>query len=130
MLRVRDIMTPDVVALRADQSLQSARFELASELIHGAPVCDADGKVIGVLSETDIVERDDVRPQRLTVEDAMNPVVWLARADDPALTAVRLMVEKGIHRVIVCDASGQPQGIVTPLDVCKAVARGDRFEAA
>lgn len=128
MLKVRDIMTSEVVVLRADQSLRSARFELTSELFHGAPVCDADGRVIGILSDTDIVERSDVRSQRVAVEDAMSPVVWCAGPDDSAMSAVRLMVEKSVHRVIVCDGPGRPLGIVTTFDVCKALVRGARFD--
>lgn len=61
MLRVREIMTPDVVTLAPDQSLREAINTLVTCRIQGAPVVAGD-KVVGVLSASDILEFESLTP--------------------------------------------------------------------
>jgi CBS domain-containing protein len=56
MVRVRDVMTTDVVVLGRDDTLQNATIWMSRRGISGAPVVDAEGKVVGILSESDILE--------------------------------------------------------------------------
>ena len=53
--RVSELMNPDVVTLRPDQSLVEAQQVLSSKSVSGAPVVDASGRVIGVVSQNDLV---------------------------------------------------------------------------
>ncbi|MBL8983094.1 MAG: CBS domain-containing protein [Gemmatimonadetes bacterium] len=55
MLRVKDVMTPNVVTLAPEQSLRQAIDTLVTCRIQGAPVVD-NGRVVGVLSAPDILE--------------------------------------------------------------------------
>ena len=55
MLRVKDVMTPNVVTLGPEQSLRQAIDTLVTCRIQGAPVVD-NGRVVGVLSAPDILE--------------------------------------------------------------------------
>ena len=55
MLRLRDIMTKDVLTVSPDLAVRDAMALLASRHVSGAPVVD-DGKVVGVLSATDLLE--------------------------------------------------------------------------
>src|SRR5205085_11823355 len=64
-----------------------------------------------------------------TVGDLMNPDVVTVYAGDPALAAVAEMARRNIHRVVVLDDESEPIGIVTPMDVVRALDRGWRFEA-
>lgn len=68
MLRVREIMTPNVVTLAPDQSLREAIDTLVNCHIQGAPVVDGD-KVVGVLSAVDILEFESVTPVVEEAED-------------------------------------------------------------
>lgn len=137
MLRVRDIMTRDVVSLAGDAPLEVAAWRLASEAVSGAPVRDAQGNLIGVLSKSDLVDlmRGPMRGamrgagEATRVEDAMTPGVWAVHPDAPALEAVELMVEKCIHRVLVVRGPGKLEGIVTAMDVMRAIAGGNRFHS-
>jgi predicted transcriptional regulator len=128
MLRVRDIMTRDVLTLSQDRPLESAAWTFSAARVSGAPVLDRAGKVIGVLSKSDLV--DTARKPHLTntVEEAMAPVVWAVHPDDPAIDAVRMMVEKEIHRVVVLRGPGKLEGLLTTTDVLRALLRGDRFD--
>lgn len=60
MLRVREIMTPNVVTLAPEQTLRMAIDTLVTCRIQGAPVVE-DGQVVGVLSAPDILEFESVR---------------------------------------------------------------------
>src|SRR5690349_17753145 len=67
-------------------------------------------------------------PGELTVDDVMTHLVFAVRSGDPAMLAVRLMVEEGIHRAVVVDEGGKLAGIVSPMDVLRALARGELMQ--
>jgi CBS-domain-containing membrane protein len=122
MLRVRDIMTPHVFTLRADTTIEMAMWSFADQAVSGAPVRDERGRLIGVLSQRDLVDPVYRRASGArTVRELMTPVMWAIRPDAPAIEAVRTMVEKGIHRLPVLSEVGQLEGIVTRSDVLKAL---------
>jgi hypothetical protein len=58
-----------------------------------------------------------------TVEDVMTKMVYAVRADDPVLDAIRLMTDEQIHRALVVNADGTIAGIVSPMDVLRALRR-------
>lgn len=55
-MRVRDVMSKDPITLRPTATLREAAITLAEESVGGCPVVDQRGKVIGMLSEVDILE--------------------------------------------------------------------------
>ena len=130
MLRIKDIMTKDVYAVDADASAEEAAWGLTRRHIGGAPARDAEGNLVGVLSSSDLVNPEPAQWIRgeATVADLMNPVVISLYADDPALAAIDEMAKRNIHRVIVLDEESRLAGIVTPMDVVRALARGQRFD--
>jgi len=130
MLAVRDIMTPQLFTVEADASAQEAAVALTRRHIGGAPARDAEGKLVGVISKSDLVDPEPAQWIRneATVGDLMNPDVVTVYAGDPALAAVAEMARRNIHRVVVLDEDSEPIGIVTPMDVVRAVDRGWRFE--
>lgn len=125
MLRVRDIMTTHVFALSTDSSLDQAQWSFAVNEISGAPVRDPEGQLVGVISKSDLVDpmRHD-STHHGTVGEAMTPAVWAVHPEDPVMDAVRLMVDKSIHRVLVVRGAGQLEGIVTAMSVLRALAGG------
>src|SRR3954462_15617721 len=52
---VREVMTRDVVTLRPDQPVAEAADVLAGKKIGAAPVVDADGKLVGLLRDEDLI---------------------------------------------------------------------------
>jgi CBS-domain-containing membrane protein len=128
MLKVRDLMSPVVLSVAADDSAASAADILARAGISGAAVRDEFGDVIGVVSQADLTnERLTGGRRHPTVSDVMTPGVLAVYADDPALVAAQEMAAHDIHRVLVWDADGNVAGIVTSLDLVKAIARGEQF---
>jgi predicted transcriptional regulator len=121
MARVEDIMCRDLVMLRHDQTCAEAVEVLSREQIGGAPVFCVD-RLVGVISKGDLLKAGGAGDTRL--EHLMTKAVYAVRPTDPAIMAVQLIVDEGIHRVLVVDESKRLIGIVTPIDVCRAVRAG------
>jgi CBS domain-containing protein len=128
MLKVRDLMSQVVITIAADDSAASAAETLARGGISGAPVRDEYGDLVGIISHADLTNQRLAGAQRNpTVSDLMTPDRLGVYADDPALAAAAEMAKHDIHRLVVWDADGNVAGIVTSLDLVKAIARGERF---
>ncbi len=130
MKTIADIMTPEVLSVSPETPLEQAALEMVLAGVHGAPVKDKSGQVIGVLSTTDLVAHRGVGvPKALrTVEDAMTPILFAVLGTDHAMYAAKRMVETGSHRLVVLDARGKLVGMVTPMDVMRALVRGDDLQ--
>ena len=144
-MKVKDVMTRDVRTIRADTPIKEAAGLLAEHGISGLPVVDADGMVIGVLSESDIVARESGDGSRsgllarlLDLEDPDFRERLRARPageamSSPAVTitpgrsvheAAGTMLDEGVNRLPVVD-TGMLVGIVTRADLVKAFVRSD-----
>ena len=135
MLRAADIMTRRVFTLPASLSLEGAAWALAHRGVSGAPVLDDDGQLVGVLSETDLLEAkvsdgdgegdDGARGGgAAVVADAMTPALLSVAPDDPVAEVVALMIAHRAHRVLVLSDAGALVGIVTTIDVLRELAAG------
>jgi predicted transcriptional regulator len=124
-LRVRDIMTSCVQGLAAETPLQEAARMLTENQVGGAPVLD-QGRIVGVVSKSDLVAVHQRTDDRATVADVMTHVIYAVRPTDPVMSAIRLMVQENVHRAIVVDGDGRLAGVITPMDVLRALSRGDR----
>ncbi|MEJ7729620.1 MAG: CBS domain-containing protein [Polyangiaceae bacterium] len=119
-LAVADIMTRSVLTFTPQTTIEQAARLLNDRRIGGAPVLDGP-RVVGVVSKSDLI--DLIGDGSAPIERVMTPVLRAVRPTDPALAAVRLMVNDRIHRALVMQ-DGRLVGIVTPLDVLRVVARG------
>ena len=128
-LRVRDIMSSFTSSLSPDDTLADAARKFTNEKISGAPVIQ-DGVLVGVLSKTDLLERSPFIPHASSgrVAGAMTKKTLTIRSHESAMAAVRILVDAGVHRLIVVNGSGKPIGIVTPGDVLQALVRGDPIQ--
>lgn len=129
MKTVADIMSPEVLTVSPKTPLRAAQLELVLAGVHGAPVLDQHGHVLGVLSTTDLLDPSRIEtlgapPELSTVEDAMTNMLFAVMATDHAMYAVKRMYETGSHRLIVLDPTGTLVGVVTPMDVLRALLDG------
>ena len=122
---VKDVMSEAVVFVRADKAAGEAVETLIRHRINGAPVLGHGGRVVGVVSKTDLVDpRRAGEGKEPLVEDLMTRVLFAVRARDPVMQAVRLMVEEDIHRALVVNDDGTLAGVVTPTDVMRGLLKG------
>jgi CBS domain-containing protein len=127
-MRAADIMQKDVITVSPELRLREFEELLTGEDISGAPVTDADGRILGIASKTDIVaalaERIpnvlELEPE-LAVSDVMTQGFVSVRPDAALADVARTMVDGQLHRVLVTDGD-RLLGIVTSFDVLRAVA--------
>ena len=76
---VRDVMTSDVMTLRDDESLVVALRKLVRRRASGAPVLDAEGRLVGVISQRDIMSLHERAVKELSKQSTLVPSEYLHR---------------------------------------------------
>lgn len=134
-MRAKDLMRRDVFTIREDDSVESLLEVLVGEHLHGAPVIDEDGKLVGVVSQLDVffgtMTREGGTGSRvpkslegLLVKDIMTSPAVSADEETELPALCRMMHKLRIHRVPIVN-EGRVTGIVSSLDICAAVADGN-----
>jgi CBS domain-containing protein len=137
-LRVGDVMTPDPLVLDPQLPLKSAALLLFYAEVSGAPVVAADGSLIGVLSERDLLAKEaperfgfgraaadeQRRREATTVADACSRPAAVTVPDARLADAARELLDRDISRLVVID-EGRVVGIVSRHDVLAALVRDD-----
>jgi CBS domain-containing protein len=113
-------MSTEVIALEACAPVEEALRVLVRNDIGGAPVVDG-GRVVGVLSKSDLVDPRREAAHQINVREVMTPLVHYLEPDDRATRAIDVMLRERIHRVIVIDGGGQLAGLVTQTDILRAI---------
>jgi CBS domain-containing protein len=145
-VNVRDAMTDAarVVTASPETTLKQVAGLMLEHGISGLPVVDADLRVLGVISEADIVSGEAggtgrqgviararavanpaaVAIPRTTGEAMSSPPVTI-RLDETVMRAAHRIVERGVNRLPVVDEDERLVGIITRADVVGAFARSD-----
>jgi CBS domain-containing protein len=144
-MKIADLMQRDVVTATPETSLKAVAALLVEKRISGLPVVLPDGSVAGVVSEADILRKEQALP--LKVSGVLGRLLDAAYGDEkrfeartageamttPAITvgphadvteAARLMVEKHVNRLPVVEGAALV-GIVTRADLVRAFQRSD-----
>ena len=151
-MRVSEVMTVDVATTTPDTPLRDAARMLAERGISGLPVVDAEGSVIGVVSEADVLakarrgaengsgaiarlihrgpDEAETKHEARFVSEAMTSPAVTTVAFSSVATAAGRMIEHGVNRLPVLDGRGRLVGIVTRADLVRAFARTDDQIAA
>lgn len=136
---VEDVMTRGVAAVPPGESLAEVARLMVEHGVSGLPVVGGDGTVIGVVSETDLLEKGrwlvdrlDVS-QRLVFEvrvagEAMTSPAVTVRPDCSLVTAARRMLAHQVNRLPVV-AAGVLVGIVTRSDLMRGFSLADAAAA-
>lgn len=147
-------MTSTVVTLAPEQTLEEAVGALAEHGISGAPVVDDQGRLVGLLDDTDLIlsearlhapttieilgayfpwpgERhrfeEDLRVALgQTVGDVMEVAPAVVGPEATVEDVATIMVDRDVSRVPVVDADGRVVGIVTRGDLVKGMYRTGR----
>ncbi|HEV7263630.1 MAG TPA: CBS domain-containing protein [Falsiroseomonas sp.] len=143
-MRARDLMTRDPVTLPPDTPLPLVARALADRGISGAPVADANGALLGMVTEGDLIRRlaapEDAprswlrdfftpagrqaarfaRTHGQRAADVMTTGLVTAEEDTPVSVIAKAMEERGIRRVPVV-RDGRLVGIVSRADLIRAL---------
>lgn len=130
-MRVVDVMTSDVITVRADTPITEAARLMFRHRVSGLPVCDSDSCLIGMITEADFlrleVERDTAEAPALveTVDQVMSAPVLTIEPGATIADAARVMVVEDVNRLPVIDGQSRMLGIISRLDVVAAFTRPD-----
>jgi CBS domain-containing protein len=143
---VKDVMTTQVVAVRHDTPFTAIASALRQFRVGAFPVLDDDGRVIGVVSESDLLTKqalgggEDEMPGRITgllrqhdvekarattAETLMSSPPIISRPDDTVEHAARLMYLRRVKHLPVVDEAGKLTGIVSRTDLLAVYDRTD-----
>lgn len=145
--KVRDIMTRPVIFATVDMTIRELMDLLREKGISGVPVTDDELRLVGVISEADLIRLDlagqaephdsfSLREGVMSVErtytmeqldqrvsEVMVAKVLTVDASAPIKAACTLFAEHRVHRLVVMEGD-EIAGIVTPVDIVRALADG------
>ena len=140
---VKDVMSTHVVAVRKNAPFKDMAARLREHRVSAFPVLDEDNKVIGVVSEADLLtkealefsatsrvsgmlhHREQVKAAATTAEDLMTKPPVTVGPDEFVTHAARLMYARKVKRLPVVDDDGHLIGIVSRADVLSVYSRPD-----
>lgn len=153
MYKAKEIMTTPAYSVTGDQTLQEVLDLLADKKVSGVPAVDDQGRVIGIISDTDIIryahqisvvplsnlsgwispytdiaDLASVRKgfemlHRTKVEQVMTKKVYTVSEDTSATEVAKMMNRRKINRVPVIGAAKQLVGIITRSDMVQCMAK-------
>lgn len=127
---IRDVMTANPSTLPADATVLDAATTMRDEGIGDVLVIDLDNKLVGVVTDRDIVVRavaDSLDVSSTVLGDICSSDVVTLAATDSVEQATELMRERAIRRVPVVE-DGKPVGIVSLGDLATSDAEGNVLE--
>jgi CBS domain-containing protein len=139
---VKDVMSTHVIAVRQSAPYKDMAVMLHDQRVSAFPVLDDDNKVVGVVSEADLLtkaafegtvprtllsrqERLRKQVNALTAADLMTKPPVTVGPDEPVTSAARLMFDQRVKRLPVINANGTLIGILTRADVLRVYGRPD-----
>ena len=128
-MKLWELMSTPVIRIHPEETVAVAARMLEHNNIGAMPVCGADGRLCGMLTDRDIVTRclaAGKLPQNTCVREIMTGKVYVARPDMEASTAAGLMGREQIRRLPVME-NGRLCGIVSLGDL--AIKEGSKAEA-
>ena len=105
-MKVKDVMTQNVVTVAPEESVEVAARTLTQYNIGALPVCSAGGKLCGVVTDRDLVTRciaSNRLPGKTSVRDVMTGQVIAAQPDMDIGVAAHLMGRQQVRRLPVVD---------------------------
>ncbi|WP_240969308.1 CBS domain-containing protein [Streptomyces sp. HNM0575] len=136
-------MTRTVIAVGRQATFKDVTQNMREWHVSAVPVLEADGRVIGVVSEADLLAKEEYRdgvpafaePRErmeqlrksgaLTAGDLMTAPAVSVHEDAPLTEAARIMARKRVKRLPVVDGEGRLAGIVSRVDLLKVFLRAD-----
>ncbi|MGW1362231.1 CBS domain-containing protein [Streptomyces chartreusis] len=140
---VRDVMTRDVAVAGSDAAFKEIVRILHERKVSALPVVDGGGQVLGVVSEADLLHKEEFRdsdPDRytqlrrlsdmakagsVTAGELMTRPALTVTADATLAQAARTMARARVKRLPVVDTDGRLEGVVSRVDLLKVFLRDD-----
>ena len=127
---VKEIMTTDVIYVHPEEGIVKAFEKLLKYRISCLPVVNRDGRIVGIVTTTDIGHNliEDRYTLDTTVGDVMTKEVITIKPEEPVINAIKKMDEYGgkgeiINQLPVVDRGKKLVGIVSDGDIIRFLSR-------
>ncbi len=132
-LLVADLMTIDPVVVSTDATIEEAEQLLRHHHISGLPVVDLAGRLVGVLSQTDLLYlavpsvRVLIRHHQsgIRVGEVMSSPPVTIDLNATVVEAARRMRDGSLHRLVAVDEHGRPTGVISAMDFVALAAESE-----
>lgn len=135
-LKVADLMTDEVVSVAPGTGFKDVAKLLAQYDVSGVPVLDDEDRVVGVVSQTDLLahtvsglshpaEQSSTVAGPPSASDVMSAPAVTVHAEETVADAARLMTRRSVERLPVVDVEDRLVGIVTRRDLLRMFLRPD-----
>jgi CBS domain-containing protein len=133
-MKVAELMQANVRTISSEASVAEVVTSLADGHISGLPVVDKSGRIIGVVSATDVLTAEAEAESGTeavgrdlmldtSVRDIMTPRPFTVAPDEDVREAARQMLYAEVHRLFVAEGD-RLVGVISTTDVVRAVATG------
>lgn len=132
---VSDVMTHTVAAVGRRAPFKEIVHMMQDWQVSALPVIEGEGRVVGVVSEADLLPTEELRdaPEdqprptaaAVTAEDVMSSPALTVRANATLAEAARVMARAGVKRLPVVDETALLEGVVSRADLLKVFLRED-----
>jgi CBS-domain-containing membrane protein len=129
-MRVSELMETDVQGVSVETPVSDVFVTLADSRVSALPVLDGAGRLVGVISRTDILAAEEEAEGEAARETRFQDTLARDLMTSPALTigpdatvrdAAQQMLSAGVHRLFVTNQQ-QPLGVISVTDIVRAVA--------
>ncbi len=132
---VRDLMHRGLITCRQNAALGQVAVLLTQHHVHALVVVDRDNRPLGIMSDYDLLagewlsaDADSlVTMRKLTASDLMSYPITSIESDVPLKEAAKIMVEKGINRLLVME-KGKPVAIISSSDFVASIAGTEKLK--
>lgn len=126
---VADLMHKGIIACRPETSMNEVVRIVSDTDVHAIVVMDQDNQALGIISHTDIIRLYGEDLSQHIAQEVMSSQAVAIESDKPARDAADLMLQRGVHRLLVIEIEEgrrRPVGIISTTDLVKDM-RGSRW---
>ena len=126
---VADLMHKGIIACRPETSMNEVVRIVSDTDVHAIVVMDQDNQALGIISHTDIIRLYGEDLSQHVAQEVMSSQAVAIESDKPARDAADLMLQRGVHRLLVIEIEEgrrRPVGIISTTDLVKDM-RGSRW---
>lgn len=129
---VADLMTIEPIVIQAHATLAAAEEMMRQFHVSGLPVVDQDGRLVGVISQTDFLHLSDpearalirLAPEDIRIADVMSHPPVTVQLTTSLREAAQRMVRERVHRLVAVDRLQRPVGVLSAIDYVALFAEG------
>ena len=122
----------EVYSIPSDATVHDAARYVRERQIRAVGVLDADGRLVGVVSQSDISDKvaaENRCPAWMRVTEIMSTGLVTVTPERPLTECLRLMEQHGIYHLLVVDEGGGYRGMLSVTDMLTVIASDDKARA-